>query len=229
MAIKLTYVCVVIATKLVHWLQIRPNGAQIEGTRYHSSKLYPGPHAVCGNATTDRHTDGRAWPTFISPRRLCLHAKCNNKSSAVAEMGDRLATIDIGRKVGGCCAPFRGGGTEAPHFSAHVYYLCLCWFLDRQFPHWDAGWWKPNQLVRVETNNFIRLCIIPITEFSVNLLPITALYHYKILLSISHLLEPPEQFVSELSICTTIIHDFCVLFLTLMIHYSQHFLPFSAT
>jgi len=32
-----------------------------------------------------------------------------NKSSAVAEMGDRLAAIDIGRKVGGCCALFRGG------------------------------------------------------------------------------------------------------------------------
>jgi len=33
----------------------------------------------------------------------------NNKSSAFAEMGDRLATLDIGRKVGeGCCAPFRG-------------------------------------------------------------------------------------------------------------------------
>jgi len=32
-----------------------------------------------------------------------------NKSSAVAEMaGDRLATTDMGRKVGsGCCAPFR--------------------------------------------------------------------------------------------------------------------------
>jgi len=29
-----------------------------------------------------------------------------NKSSAVAEMGDRLATIDMGRKVVGCCAPF---------------------------------------------------------------------------------------------------------------------------
>jgi len=31
--------------------------------------------------------------------------------SAAAEMGDRFATIDIGRKVGGggCCAPFRGG------------------------------------------------------------------------------------------------------------------------
>jgi len=35
--------------------------------------------------------------------------KCN-KSSAVAESGDRLATIDMSRKVGrGCCAPFRGG------------------------------------------------------------------------------------------------------------------------
>jgi len=29
------------------------------------------------------------------------------KSSAVAKMGDRLATIDMGRKVGGC-ASFRG-------------------------------------------------------------------------------------------------------------------------
>jgi len=34
-----------------------------------------------------------------------------SKSSAVAEMGDRLATLDTARKVGGggCCAPFRGG------------------------------------------------------------------------------------------------------------------------
>jgi len=27
-----------------------------------------------------------------------------DKSSAVAEMGDHLATIDMGQKVGGCCA-----------------------------------------------------------------------------------------------------------------------------
>ena len=33
-----------------------------------------------------------------------------NKSSAIAEMGDRFATIDKGRKVGDCCALFRGGG-----------------------------------------------------------------------------------------------------------------------
>jgi len=32
-----------------------------------------------------------------------------NKSSAVAEMGDRLVTIDMGGKVRGCCAPFRWG------------------------------------------------------------------------------------------------------------------------
>jgi len=37
------------------------------------------------------------------------------KSSAVADMGDRLATIDMGRR-GGCCAPFRGGGA-GPHLT----------------------------------------------------------------------------------------------------------------
>ena len=31
-----------------------------------------------------------------------------NKCSAVAEMGDRLATIDIGQKLGRGCAPIRG-------------------------------------------------------------------------------------------------------------------------
>jgi len=36
----------------------------------------------------------------------------SNKSSAVAEMGDRLATIDVGRKLGamGCAPPFGGAG-----------------------------------------------------------------------------------------------------------------------
>jgi len=31
------------------------------------------------------------------------------KSSAAAEMDDRLATIDMGLKVAGCCAPFWRG------------------------------------------------------------------------------------------------------------------------
>jgi len=39
----------------------------------------------------------------------------SNKSSAVAEMGDRLTTIDMGQKEGGCCAPFfLGGGSCVP-------------------------------------------------------------------------------------------------------------------
>jgi len=33
-----------------------------------------------------------------------------NKSSAVVEMGDHLATTDMGRRGGGCYAPFRGWG-----------------------------------------------------------------------------------------------------------------------
>jgi len=40
-----------------------------------------------------------------------------NKSSAVAELGDRLATLNMGRKVGGCCTPppfFLGGGSWVP-------------------------------------------------------------------------------------------------------------------
>jgi len=38
-----------------------------------------------------------------------LWMSSENKSSAVAEMGDRMATTDMGRKLGvGYCAPFRG-------------------------------------------------------------------------------------------------------------------------
>jgi len=41
-----------------------------------------------------------------------------NKSSAVAEMNDRLATIDMGQKVGVCCATYRGGEQElGPHLT----------------------------------------------------------------------------------------------------------------
>jgi len=51
-------------------------------------------HECYRQQTTDRQTtDGRA--TAYSE---------TNKSSAVAEMGDRLVTIDMGRKVGGAAA-----------------------------------------------------------------------------------------------------------------------------
>ena len=45
---------------------------------------------------------------FISSKVMLIFL-LYNKSSVVAEMGDRLATINIGRREGGCCAPFRGG------------------------------------------------------------------------------------------------------------------------
>jgi len=37
-----------------------------------------------------------------------------NKSSAVAEMGDRLVTIDMGQKVGAAVPPFGVGGAASP-------------------------------------------------------------------------------------------------------------------
>jgi len=40
------------------------------------------------------------------PYMHCFSEPFIDKSSAVAKMDDRLATIDMGLKVGGCCAPF---------------------------------------------------------------------------------------------------------------------------
>jgi len=56
-----------------------------------------------------------------------------NKSSAVAEMGDRLATIDMGRKVGrGCYAPFCGAelGPHLTQCGMGDAYLHTKWNLD---------------------------------------------------------------------------------------------------
>ena len=42
-----------------------------------------------------------------------------NKCLAVADMGDRLVTIDMGRKLGGC-APFLGEGELGPHVTYNI-------------------------------------------------------------------------------------------------------------
>jgi len=42
------------------------------------------------------------------------HKTVFDKCSAVAEMGDRLATVDMGRKEGGCRAAFFAGGSWVP-------------------------------------------------------------------------------------------------------------------
>jgi len=46
--------------------------------------------------------------------RLPSDGIINNECSAVAQMGDRLAPIDMGHKEGGgCCAPFGGAGSPS--------------------------------------------------------------------------------------------------------------------
>ena len=53
-----------------------------------------------------------------------------NKSSAVAEMGDRLATIFMGRKVGKrFCAPFGRAGSPYNNVSSAEAFLHAKWHL----------------------------------------------------------------------------------------------------
>ena len=55
------------------------------------------------------------------------------KSSTVAEMGNRLDTTDIGRKVGGCFAHFRGGMGSESHLTPVAWaeaYLPTKWHFD---------------------------------------------------------------------------------------------------
>jgi len=51
--------------------------------------------------------------------RKVLHSRTihGNKSSAVAEMGDRLATIDMDRNLGSCCAVPHFVGELGPHLT----------------------------------------------------------------------------------------------------------------
>jgi len=73
----------------------------------------------------------RRFVSFLGDR---LH-----KSSAVAEMGDRLDTIDIGRKCWGS-APFCGGGTGSAWAEA---YLRTKRKLDTS-PVWPQETWAKN-------------------------------------------------------------------------------------
>jgi len=65
-----------------------------------------------------------------------------NKCSAVAEMGNRLATIDMGQKLGGC-VPF-GEGELGPHLAqcglgrGLLPYQVACWSM-QPFGHNSHG------------------------------------------------------------------------------------------
>ena len=60
---------------------------------------------------TDRQTDTQTALTKIYFASATPHAKCN-KNPAVAEMGDSLATIGMGQKLGGVSV-FGGAGSPS--------------------------------------------------------------------------------------------------------------------
>jgi len=102
-------------------------------------------------------------------------------------MGDRLATIDMGGKVRGCCAPFCG------HSSSPLFGPCLLSMSMSEF----------GPTVSTSRHGLMKTNLFGLkpTTLSVYVLShqsgfqsLTALYHYKIRLTISHLLEPPEHF-----------------------------------
>jgi len=58
----------------------------------------------------------------------------SNKSSAAAEMGDRLAKIDMGRKVGrGCCGGWVPNGSQYNNVAWAEAYLFTKWHLDPSY------------------------------------------------------------------------------------------------
>jgi len=64
--------------------------------------------------TVDRFDSEGGW--FSNDQVMFLTVSCvfGNKSSAAAEMGNRLAIIGMGRKVG-AAVPLSGGGELGPH------------------------------------------------------------------------------------------------------------------
>jgi len=49
---------------------------------------------------------------FVVPS--CNSVSDFTRPQLLHEMGDSLATVDKGRKMGGCCAPFRGVWSRIP-------------------------------------------------------------------------------------------------------------------
>jgi len=66
-------------------------------------------HSDQCNVTKNRKTTTTKKITYQQISMRAILPVKTNKSSTVAEMGDRLSTMDMGRKMGGCCAPFRWG------------------------------------------------------------------------------------------------------------------------
>jgi len=73
-----------------------PNGAQLEGTPYHSPKLHPGPWSSvweCSEGQTDRHTDGRDQYISHRPRLTWNLMICKDDSAPAKVRKVILVTI----------------------------------------------------------------------------------------------------------------------------------------
>jgi len=68
-----------------------------------------GMHSTKGPLVLFIRSGRAAWTTYVSHG----HTLISYQSSAVAEMGDRLSTLDVGRKVG-AAVPLLGGGAGSP-------------------------------------------------------------------------------------------------------------------
>jgi len=107
------------------------------------------------------------WGGNLSLVTLTFDRDKEPMSSAVADVGDRFATIDMGRKVE-AAVPLSVGAQQLPTFrpmsTVHVY-------IGFSTEHsCTETWVDENQLVRVESNNFVRvvhLRLIHITGFFV--------------------------------------------------------------
>ena len=72
----------------------------------------------------DQSTDATFSPIDLVVQTVALNA---NKSSAVDEIGDRLTTVDMGRKIGGCCVVFWGDRrSEAEATAGHNHWRGIC-------------------------------------------------------------------------------------------------------
>jgi len=85
-------------------------------------------HGTKARLCHKRNTAG-CLQQLLSTVRINSNARLNDKSSAVAEMGDRLATIGP-KSGGGLLCPFLRGGAESPSDTRAEAFLHTKWHLD---------------------------------------------------------------------------------------------------
>ena len=88
-----------------------PNGWMQQDTTWYGGRPQPRRHCVRWGSSSPKG----AQPPNFRPMSVVTERldKSNNKSSAVAEMGDRDRNRHGPKRGGGCCSPFAGAGTPS--------------------------------------------------------------------------------------------------------------------